>query len=582
MSATNPRMRTTASTFPNPGARITPPALLTDGGMWRRNPTWPALPTVTSSDQRAVGLYAVYPGGANFWAATCAAAWAVDYGDGSTATAASGGTLYKQFDYTDVDLVGTDGPVTLNGTADTVERTAHGYVNGNPISLYNIVTTTGVTEGQVYYVVNATANDFQVASTPGGSAIGLTSNGSATLLPYRIAVVDITPQSGQNLTSVNLAVKHNQSGLVNGYSSGYLDLTISVPNATTTGLTIGASTAAVPRHRNLERCNILTIGGLTSTSGMFFECRSLQSVSLFNTVSVTNMSSMFSGCVSLQSVPLFNTVAVTNMANMFDECRSLQSVPLFNTVAVTSMASMFLNCRSLRGVPLFNTASVTTMASTFQGCLALESVPLLNTAAVTSALRMFQDCGSLRQVPLFNLGACLNTQIMFLNCHALPSVPLFNTASVTNFSEMFSGCSALQSVPLLNTAAGTNMLGMFGNCRALSAVPLFSTASVTNASTMFSGCTNLAVVPALNFGAVSSATNLNNAFQTCTSLQKMSATGIAYTFSIASASLSAAELDAIYTNLATVVGQTITVTGNFGTAGDDPTIATNKGWTVTS
>jgi hypothetical protein len=29
-----------------------------------------------------------------------------------------------------------------------------------------------------------------------------------------------------------------------------------------------------------------------------------------------------------------------------------------------------------------------------------------------------------------------------------------------------------------------------------------------------------------------------------------------------------------------VVGQTITVTGNYGTATHDPTIAQNKGWTV--
>jgi len=44
--------------------------------------------------------------------------------------------------------------------------------------------------------------------------------------------------------------------------------------------------------------------------------------------------------------------------------------------------------------------------------------------------------------------------------------------------------------------------------------------------------------------------------------------------------LSSAALNEIYTNLATVTGQTITVSGNYGTTGDDPTIATAKGWTV--
>lgn len=47
--------------------------------------------------------------------------------------------------------------------------------------------------------------------------------------------------------------------------------------------------------------------------------------------------------------------------------------------------------------------------------------------------------------------------------------------------------------------------------------------------------------------------------------------------------LSGPELDAIYTGLSvTGAGKTITVTGNFGTATHNPSIATAKGWTVTT
>jgi S-adenosylmethionine synthetase len=56
---------------------------------------------------------------------------------------------------------------------------------------------------------------------------------------------------------------------------------------------------------------------------------------------------------------------------------------------------------------------------------------------------------------------------------------------------------------------------------------------------------------------------------------------INYTISMAYNRLSANALNEIYTNLPTVVEQTITVTGNYGNASDDPTIATAKGWTVT-
>ena len=109
-------------------------------------------------------------------------------------------------------------------------------------------------------------------------------------------------------------------------------------------------------------------------------------------------------------------------------------------------------------------------------------------------------------------------------------MPLFNTANGTNFAAMFQYCSSLQSVPLFNTANGTNFPAMFQNCY---------------------------------------------------SLQSAALNGTRYSIDYSNAMLSPAELDAIYTALGTAAGaQTITVTGNWGTAGDDPSIATAKGWTV--
>jgi surface protein len=98
------------------------------------------------------------------------------------------------------------------------------------------------------------------------------------------------------------------------------------------------------------------------------------------------------------------------------------------------------------------------------------------------------------------------------------------------------------------------MVAMFNGCNSLTSVPLFDTSSVTNFANMFANCNSLARIEAKDFN---------------------------FTFSVASCKLSAAALDEIYTNLPTVTGQTITVTGNYGIAGDDPTIATAKGWTVT-
>ena len=164
----------------------------------------------------------------------------------------------------------------------------------------------------------------------------------------------------------------------------------------------------------------------------------------------------------------------------------------------------------------------------------------------------------------------------FRECSRLASVSVGDTSNMTSFQGMFQNCSSLQSVPALNTANGTNFSGMFQNCYSLQSVPALNTANGTNFSSMFYGCPSLQSVPALN---TSNGTNFGNMFQNCYSLQSIGCTNIAADISVANCSLSGPALDAIYANLATA-SKTITVTGNYGTASDTPSIATAKGWTV--
>ena len=488
---------------------------------WVRNPSWTALPAMTGTDNKFVGLHRV-DADSNFIALTAEGNYTVDWGDGSaTENINSGVTAQHQYVFTDAGLNNTNAPVTLTDTGDLVTRTAHGYSNGNTVSFYNIVSTTGLSEGQIYYVINAAANTFQVSATLGGSALPLTTNGSATLLPYKLAIVTVTPQGGQTFTTINVHKKHNQTGL-NSYSSGFLDIKISGPSLIS--ILIGASIAGASTRlidfRSLERVSILSNAMVgTSASYLFNTMTALSNVDLVFNSALTNTSFMFSGCAALQSVPLFNTASVNNMDSMFASCRTLQSVPLFNTANVTSMTSMFNGCQSLSSVPLFNTASVNNMTSMFQICSALQSVPLFNTVSVTNMTSMFNACAALQSVPLFNtIGANLNMSSMFTGCSALQSVPLFNTASVINMAAMFNTCRALKTVPLFNTASVTTMATMFANCSTLKTVPLFNTANVTSMANMFVNCSSLQSVPLFNTAKVISMSNL---FSSCTALQSV-------------------------------------------------------------
>jgi hypothetical protein len=248
----------------------------------------------------------------------------------------------------------------------------------------------------------------------------------------------------------------------------------------------------------------------------------------------------------------------TGYTNFLHSSSSLQSVPLFNTAAGTSFNGFLQNCQSLQSVPLFNTAAGTNFSGFLQNCFVLKSVPLFNTAAGTNFSGFLQGCTSLQSVPLFNTAAGTDFSNFLRGCTALESVPLFSTSAGTNFNFFLTGCAALQSIPLFNTAAGTNFANFLQNCTALQLIPALNFSAGTSFTTFLSGNVSLSRIG----GTFPANQNI----------------------SLASLALGPNALNEIYTNLPTASGspRTITVTGNWGTAAHDPTIATNKGWTVTA
>jgi hypothetical protein len=407
---------------------------------WIRPAAWPALTAPSASEQKIVGLYAVWPGdgvgnGGNFFAFLGRGAYTINFGDGTITDYADNVQANYEYNFNNSALDGTNCPVTFTAATSTVNRTAHGLSNGSIIQFYNILTTTGILSNADYYVINATANTFQVALTANGSAVAMTNDGSATLLPYKVAIVTITPQAGQNLTVANLSLRHNQTGL-NVYATGWLDLALSVPNVTGSGLTISSSANVLTAHAFVERINIVAVGAMTSMTGLFRGCRRLQSIpSLPSATSVTSMANMFDLCASLQTIPPFpgSVAAVTTMASMFNGCASLQTIPPFpgSTAAVTNMLSMFNGCASLQTIPPFpgSVAAVTTMQNMFFGCASLQTIPPFpgSVAAVTNAIQIFSTCSSLS---------------------AVPAIDLSGVTSVANMATIFGSCPSLARVPI--------------------------------------------------------------------------------------------------------------------------------------
>lgn len=652
----------------------------TDGKVWVRNPSWLPLPSVTESDQKIVLLCSIRApsqfAAINLNGAGGTLQHTIDWGDGTVETVSAYGTYYHTYDYNNSALDGSNAPVTFTDAGDLVTRTAHGYTDGMTIRFASITGTTGISAYTPYYVVNSTTDTFQVSASLNGSPIALTTNGSGFILDYKQAVVTITTGC-LYFNTLNITVKHNQSGLVNGYVSGWLEL-IAAGDFTTLNLKSSSSTVRNDyiEHISILKSNVNTFdsqfsdlvrlekvsslksnstvtstrlcfsnctslkevpeidtSAVTDASSMFNSCTQLQQVkkldlpvcttigTIFNncyslinvnistSASLTNSSSAFSSCYSLEEFPYFETKNVTDVSSMFNTCRSLTKIPEYDFSSVTTATNLFSNCTSLNSIKLdfpsltnptnmfsscssldnayVNIPSATTTNNMFTSCISLKSPTVITSSSLTVTSFMFSTCSSLKSVDWFETSGVTDFSFMFNNCMYLEDVPAFNTSSATNVRNMFGNCNNLERVPLLNTANVTNMSGMFYNCYNIKTIPNLITTSVvgsttsTGFATMFNACRSLEYVPALTMSGITLTGGVTSLFSGCSSLKRIDITGLSKTFTVASCMLSGAELDNIYTNLPTVTGQTLTVTGNYGTTSDTPTIATAKGWTIT-
>ena len=230
---------------------------------------------------------------------------------------------------------------------------------------------------------------------------------------------------------------------------------------------------------------------------------------------------MFIDCYSLQSVPLFNTAVVTNMSAMFAQCYSLQSVPLFNTAAVTNMSQMFLNCYALQNIPELTLTAITPVAN--------NGLTLGNATAVGATANLGQ----------VKLTGNRWTQ-SFQNCKL----------GAAQLDEMYTALATLNPAVTTVTGSGTTITYTVGTT-GIKAFVAARTVTITGVDPVAYNLTSVAIA---SVNAAAGTFTVTNA-----------ATG-----TYVSGGVAAIQSD-----------RTITVTGNPGVATDTPTIATNKGWTVT-
>lgn len=414
---------------------------------------------------------------------------------------------------------------------------------------------------------------------------------------YRQVVITITPQAGQNLSSINFQKYHSEVGGNYGYTA-WLELYASTSHAdvlgglsnwifTTTqtmipmlkavyilpcntvvdnrmGATMFRGQAENVEYVEISRPNVTLMG-----AGVFSYLRLIKKFNILPGTKVTTTGKdLFLECNSLVEAPMLDLSNCPSTSYMFSNCTSLQTVPQYVTTNVTDMSSMFNSCRSLETVPLLDMQNNTTMQNMFSYCYVLKEVPLFNTAKVTSFQGAFGSCQNLRSIPSFNTSKVTSFSSAFSTCYQLRDVPLLDTSSCTDFSNMFTGCYSLVNVPTFNTSNATNMSSMFYSAYALKSIPLFNTSKCTTISNLTGNSNRFQVteIPAFDMRKSSGLQNLGSS-----SIWRFKAYGFISPLSVSNNMLAKRELNEIIENLGNpTASQSLTISNNPG-ATSNPT-----------
>lgn len=221
-----------------------------------------------------------------------------------------------------------------------------------------------------------------------------------------------------------------------------------------------------------------------------------------------------------------------------------------------------LNCTSLVGL--------------CANCKKLQNVSIKSTTGVSVMSYMFSNCTSLKSIPDLDYSNCTTLSNFATRCYRLKELGHFNTTSalevLTNFAT---SCENLTKAATFdNTHYVTDVAAMYANT-ALTTFPDYDFYSAKTIDIIAS--TQIEIFPAITFGpALTSIAVTPNG----SNYIKRMLAPIPVSF-IVNGRMGANALNEMYTILPTVTGKTVTVTGNYGVSGDDPSIATSKGWTVT-
>lgn len=579
---------------------------------YQRPSNYPSITEPTASEEKIVILMRVYkPFGTgdsarvtlhpNFTSSS-GSQFTITGSDGTSRTFTSGNSVAVEFSYDNATSYAIDVNSAVSGTKYYIEDLG----NTSQADWNTLAGTSGVT-----YVVG----DFISAAVAGSTLSDTT--GTISIYNFRHIVVTAT---GTNWLAAG------RSSRTISRNAAYEEVYVSLPNYNGTGLNNLNFVRPLDVQKNIRFYKLLTnFSTITFANSFFFGYSSLVEVVcpsdfLANATTATNF---FSGCHSLTKVTLFDTSNLTNARGFFNNAIVYPAALKFNLSNSTSLDFLYTNNRYMRIAGNVSFPNATSARYLFSGCSNLEEIGDVSIPNSTRADFLFNNCVSLQKIGTITASSATNWSTAFNSCTALKSIEniIFPSTGTLNFRQMYTNCYALKTICIPSAGSYSDVYRAFFNTFAAEDIKpagatmnlssltnngsqlfqmfrssgLYRLPSITFSTSTFSGntihifanMTRLQEVPAYNFSALSVPLNNNEIFfeqnvGRPSQLQRIQITGIASTFTVRYNSLSAAALNELMTNCATVTGKTMDIRNNPGTDDCDTTIATNKGWTVTT
>lgn len=207
----------------------------------------------------------------------------------------------------------------------------------------------------------------------------------------------------------------------------------------------------------------------------------------------------------------------------------------------------------------------------------LEEAPYFDTSSTTNMSRMFANNYYIKTVPLYYTKNCKNLKGMFSNAQKLQTIPNFEIGTDVDISELVYGCTGLTSFPAIDIKGAKNIQNMFNSCTSLTEIPALD-ASGINPST-YNGASLIGFSELKNITKAGGLLNLRRKIDDNYGWVK-------------TPNLDYESCINILNGLYDFTGNGVTPTSNeaklkvhqnfLNLVGDDITIGTNKGWTITT